>query len=211
MDILQALHWRYAVKQFSSRRLPDHQLRDLLEATRLSASSYGLQPYQLVVVESMPLRHQLLDYSQGQDKIVHSSHLVVFAAKTDIDQAFIAEHLHRLAAARAIAAEAVHGMAAHYEHVLITEKTAQQRRHWAQQQAYIALGNFLTCAALMGIDTCPMTGISSDDYDRVLGLTGQGLTTSAICAVGERHPADAAALLPKIRRHYDDLVIRMRS
>ena len=87
--------------------------------------------------------------------------------------------------------------------------TEQQRQEWAHQQAYIALGNLLTCAALMKIDTCPMTGFEREGFDKVLGLAGKGLTTSVLCPIGKRHPDDTSASMKRVRFDQDELVIAL--
>jgi nitroreductase len=118
MKLLEALDWRYAVKQFSDEKITMVKVKTSLNATRLIASSYGLKPY-------------------------------------------------------------------------------------------IALGNFLTCAAMMKIDSCPMTGFDNAGYDGVLDLAGKGLTTSVICPIGRRHRNDVQALSPKVRFDYEQIVREM--
>ena len=91
----------------------------------------------------------------------------------------------------------------------LAAKTPEQRQQWAHQQAYIALGNLLTCAAVMKIDSCPMTGFDSVGYDDVLGLAKKGLTTSVICPIGRRHLDDVQVHRPKVRFDYDELVMEI--
>ena len=88
-------------------------------------------------------------------------------------------------------------------------KTAGQKQQWSHQHAYIALGNFLTCAAMMKIDSCPMTGFDTAGYDDVLGLLEKNLTTSVICPIGRRHSNDVQALSPKVRFDYDQIVMEI--
>jgi len=84
MNIIQALNWRYAVRQFSSENIDAQRVQELLTATRLSATSYGLQPYRLITVNDLDVRKKLLEYSMGQDKVLNCSHLIVIAAQTTI-------------------------------------------------------------------------------------------------------------------------------
>jgi nitroreductase len=74
--------------------------------------------------------------------------------------------------------------------------TAQQ---WAAHQAYLALGNFITSAALMGIDTCPMEGFQPDEYNRILELAPKGLASVVCCAAGFRAADDKSATQKKVR------------
>ncbi|HEB27242.1 MAG TPA: hypothetical protein ENI05_05625, partial [Porticoccus sp.] len=78
-------------------------------------------------------------------------------------------------------------------------KSNAQVIEWAHRQAYIALGNLLTSAAVSGIDTCPMEGIDPAGFDEVLGLKALDLTTSVVCTLGYRNTADKHALKPKVR------------
>lgn len=209
MELMQALNWRYAVKKFTDSQLPNEKVKALLEATRLSPSAYGLQPYQILVVNCPTQRRELLTHSMGQDKILNSSHLLVLASYTDIDKSFIDKHLNLLSSNRDLNAEALQGMNSHYQQVLINNKTATQRQQWAVEQTYIALGTLLTSAALLKIDACPMTGFDAKGYDQVLGISEKGLTATVLCTLGERHPEDNSAYLPTVRRDYNDLVIEL--
>ena len=80
---------------------------------------------------------------------------------------------------------------------------------WAKLQSYIALGNFMTAAALMGVDTCPMEGFVPEKYDEILGLGDRGLTTAVLCPAGYRAEADKYDDLPKVRFDAADLVERI--
>lgn len=206
MNILDALNWRYAVRRFSNEVLDEGQLETLLTATRLSASSYGLQPYRLLVVRSPDVRRQLVRHSMGQDKVAQCSHLLVFAVPLTIGDETVDRYVQKMSEIRGRAPEEWNGLSGHIKGVLAS-MTEMQRRQWAHQQAHIALGNLLTSAALMQIDTCPMGGFEVEGYDSVLGLADKGLTSSVICAIGRRHPDDASADLKKVRFAQDELVM----
>ncbi|MFC1748605.1 NAD(P)H-dependent oxidoreductase [Pseudomonadota bacterium] len=206
MNLIKALEWRYAVRQFSSEPIDEQQVQALLTATRLSASAYGLQPYRLVVVNDMSVRRQLLKFAMGQDKVVHCSHLVVFAAQTDIGDEMVDRYMQSVAETRGTSIEALGGLAEHIKTVF-TNMTPVQKREWAHQQTYIALGTLLTAAAVMKIDSCPMAGFESHGFDDVLGLNELGLESSVICPLGLRHPEDSSALLPKVRYGQSEMII----
>lgn len=205
MNVIDALNWRYAVREFSTEVIAPAKLQQLLDATRLSPSSYGLQPYHLLVIQSPQLKQQLLEFSLGQDKVAQCSHLVVFAAHTNIGDATVNRYVKQFSQTRGVEASQLKNMEEHYKAALaVMDKS--QRQEWAHQQAYIALGNFLTCAALLKIDTCPMTGIEFDGYDRVLGLREKNLTATAVCPIGIRHPHDASAREKKVRFDEHEMV-----
>jgi nitroreductase len=208
MELLDALHWRYAVKQFSDKKVSEEDLKNLLNATRLSASSYGLQPYNIIVVESAKIRKQLLPFSYGQDKIAQSSHLIIFAAHSEVGDITVDRYINKHVMITGTSHEKLSNFSTHMKSAL-SNKTELQKQEWAHQQAYIALGNFLTCAAAMKIDSCPMTGIDNAGYDSVLGLDKRGLTTSVICPIGYRHRDDFQAHTPKVRFDYDEVIMEL--
>lgn len=208
MDLIESLNWRYAVKRFSAQQLPESVLQALIEATRLSASSYGVQPYQLLVIESASIREKLVEYSYGQDKVLHSSHLLVFAIPEDVGDTAVDRYINDYSVATDQPVSELLGYADHIKSVLAA-KSKTQRQQWAHQQVHIALGNLLTCAALMEVDTCPMGGFDKDGYDSVLKLTARGFKSSIICPIGYRHPDDKQASVPKVRRNYDDFIMWM--
>lgn len=208
MKLIDALHWRYAVKQFSAKKVPNDKLKELLNYTCLSASSYGLQPYKIIVVDSAVIRERLLPFSYGQNKILNSSHLIIFAAHTQVGDVTVDRYIAKYASINNLPLEQLSKFSAFIKSDL-NNKTLLQKQEWAHQQAYIALGNFLTCAAMMEIDSCPMTGFDAKGYDEVLALEKQGLTTSIICPVGYRHKNDNYATSPKVRFDYDEMIMAL--
>lgn len=207
MDIQAAMDWRYAVREFSSEKLDRQVVESLLDATRKSASSYGLQPYRVLLVESEAVRRDLLPFSFGQQKVVDCSHLLVFAADSEVGDNTVERYVHQLLKVRQISYDAISGYADHMKQALAS-KSHLEKQQWAHQQAYIALGTLLTVAAAMGIDSCPMTGFDRDGYNQVLRLSSRGLESTAIVALGRRSEHDRSAALPKVRMDYEDFVLR---
>lgn len=208
MELFDALNWRYAVKQFADKKLPADQVKSLVEAACLSASAYGLQPYSILIVENPAIRQQLLRYSYGQDKVVNSSHLIVFAAHTELGDVTVDRYIEKLAKLHQLPLKALADYSTYIKEDLAA-KTPAELQQWAHQQAYIALGNLLTSAALMQIDSCPMTGFDNQGYDQVLKLKEKGLTSTVICPVGYRSADDEQASKPKVRFGYDEMVLEV--
>ena len=208
MNIHEALDWRYAVREFSPEKLDGQTVETLVDAARKSASSYGLQPYKILIVESKPVRKDLLPSSYGQQKVLDCSHLIVFAAQTDIGDHTVDRYVTQFEKIRSVPAAEISGYVTHMKEALASKSQAEKQA-WAHQQAYIALGTLLTAAASMRIDSCPMTGFDHNAYDDVLGLAELGLESSAIVALGYRSARDRSSGLPKVRFDYDDLVITM--
>ncbi len=208
MNIHQALDWRYAVREFSNELLDNHTVETLMDAARKSASSFGLQPYRILVVESREVRQALLAHSFGQQKVLDCSHLIVFAVQTDIGDHTVDRYVAQFLKTRGVTADGIAGYVQHMKEALAA-KTAEEKRAWSHQQAYIALGTLLTAAAAMRIDSCPMTGFDHKAYDEVLGLADLGLESTAIVALGYRSALDVTAELPKVRFDYEDMVLRV--
>lgn len=208
MKLLEALNWRYAVNHFSRDKLSTEKLKTLLEAVRLSPSSYGLQPYKIIVIESPELRRELLPYSFAQDKVLNSSHLLIFAAHTNIGEHTVDNYIEQVALMQQTSNQQLSGFSNQMKQAL-NSMDDQQKQAWAHQQAYIALGNLLTSAAMMKIDTCPMAGFNQQGYDEVLKLKEQGLTSTVICPVGIRHPDDKQGQRPKVRFPFQQLIMEM--
>lgn len=202
--IIDALNWRSAVKKFdTSKKLTDSQLATILEAARLSPSSYGLQPWRFVVVTDPAVRAQLREASWGQAQITDASHLVVLAAQTP-DDALVDSYVANIAMSRGVSIDSLAGLAQMIKGML-AGMSAEQRLQWAQKQVYIALGVMLTVTAMLGVDSCPMEGFDPAKYDEILNLPQQGLHATVVCALGSR--AAEETTLSKIRLPMDVVVV----
>lgn len=205
MNFIDALNWRYAVNQFSTNKLNEQQINGLIESVRLSASSYGLQPYQLLVISSDTVKNGLLPFSYGQSKVANNSHLLVFAHKTRITQKDISLFISSLANSQNKPPIALND----YEQVISNDllaKTEDEQHSWAAQQCYIALGKLLSYTAINKIDTCPITGFDNQGFNQILGLNKHELNAEIICPVGFRSPDDNNAFRVKYRKSTTDLV-----
>lgn len=206
-QLLDALNWRYATKTFDpARKIPADTWAALEDSLVLSASSFGLQPYRFLVVSDPAVRAQLMPHAWNQRQVVDASHFVVFASRTSVTEPEIDALVKLTSTARGIPAEALAGYRGMMTGMLLAEGFRGFAPHWAARQAYIALGNLLTSAALLGVDTCPMEGYVPAEFDRILGLPEQGLTAAVACALGYRSATDKYAGLPKVRFAKADLV-----
>lgn len=199
-DLLQQLSWRYATKRFNpTRKIPADLWRALEQALVLSPSSFGLQPWKFIVAADPSLRERLRPASWNQAQIVEASQLVVFAHRKDLNASDVERYIRSIAAVRGVSEGSLEG----FKQIMITfvNRAGQgfDINAWAAKQVYIALGAFLTAAALLGIDACPMEGIEPDRYDEILGLNQQGYRTLCVAAAGYRADDDAYAQLAKVR------------
>jgi nitroreductase len=199
-QLLDQLNWRYATKQFD----PNHTIDTgdwaaLEEALRLSPSSGGLQPWKFIVITDPAVRAKLLPASYGQSQITDASHLVVFAAKKNFGEDDVDTFINHTAITRGVAVESLAPFRGMLVGGIVQAMDEQARDSWARNQVYIALGNLLTSAALLGIDACPMEGFDRAQYDQILGLKDQGYGTAVVAALGHRISTDKYADAPKVR------------
>ena len=207
--IVRQLNWRYATKKFDAKRkiqAPDW--RTLEQALVLSPSSFGLQPWKFFVVENPEVRAKLRQAAYNQPQITDASHLVVLAHRVGFSEKDLDRHLARVAEQRDVPVESLEGFK---NAMLPTVKRPQEQTDaWVSRQVYIALGNFLATAALLGIDACPMEGFDAAQFDEILGLKEQGYHAQVVAAAGYRAEDDAYAKLPKIRFSSEEVVAHVR-
>jgi nitroreductase len=205
-DLLCRLQWRYAVKKFdASRKISPTCWESLETVLQLTPSSYGLQPWKFFVVESNELREKLRASSYNQSQVTDCSHFLVFTHTPEVLEADVDKFLDAMAESRSIPRGKLDG----YRRVILGDVHGHRKAflsEWTRHQCYIALGNFMTSCALVGVDTCPMEGISPAQFDEILGLTSTRYRTVVACAAGYRSPEDAAASLPKIRYPKSEII-----
>lgn len=207
-QLLTQLNWRYATKQFDAqRKISAADWATLEEALVLSPSSFGLQPWKFLNISSPAVREKLLPLSWGQRQVVDASHFVVFAIKTNLTEADVETYLNRIAEVRGVPANSLNGFRDMLAGSIIKGLDEPTRRAWAMRQVYIALGNLLTSAALLGIDACPMEGLEPAKYDEVLGLPKQGLATVVAAALGYRAEGDKYAAAKKVRFPKEQVIL----
>ena len=208
MDILSKLNERYATKIFDpSKKVSESDMEKLLEAIRLSASSFGLQYYKVLVVKDPGIREQLRNAAWGQSQITDASALLVFAVKSDMDATSIDEFIDLVSETRNVPKTAL----AEYSNMMkgsIAGMTQEQIDTWNSKQAYIALGFGLVSAAILDIDACPMEGFNPVEFDKILNLNKQGLNSKVIMAVGYRSEDDKYQYLTKVRQKKEDMFVR---
>ncbi|MDX2243394.1 MAG: NAD(P)H-dependent oxidoreductase [Leptolyngbyaceae cyanobacterium bins.302] len=197
-QLLQQLHWRYATKKFdSTKKIPEDLWRTLEESLVLAPSSFGLQPWKFFVITDLELRQKLVEHSWGQQQVADASHLVVFAIKKELTSEDVDRYIDRIAEVRQVPLDSLQGFSNVIKGFL--EKPPVPPAEWATRQVYIALGQFMTSAALLGIDTCPMEGFIPPKYNEILNLEVQGYSAVVLCPAGYRAEDDNYATLPKVR------------
>jgi len=208
-NFLENQNWRYATKQFdASKKISDADLKTLKEAVRLSASSYGLQPYKVIIVETPEIREQLKAAAWGQAQLTDASHLFIFANDLNLDATSVDKYINNISAVRGVPADALGGFSDMMKGV-IANLSADAKHIWTAKQTYLALGNLLNAAAELKIDATPMEGFNAATFNEILGFDKLGLNASVIATVGYRHNDDKSQHLKKVRKSHEELFITL--
>ena len=197
--LLHALRWRYATKQFdAAHKIPANIWDALEESLVLTPSSFGLQPWKFLIIQDPAVRMKLAPESWNQPQVTAASHYVVLTARTDLTSEDINAWIARMAEVQSSDVASLAPLQGMIEG--FAQAMSQEARHeWNVRQVYIALGQLMATAASLGVDACPMEGISTSGYDHVLGLIGSGYATVVACALGYRAETDRHAKIPKAR------------
>ena len=205
MQITDALKWRYATKRFDpAKKVSDDDLRSLMEAVNLTATSFGLQHFRVTVVKNQSTKDRLLPASYNQPQIAECSHLFVFAAKTDMTGEYVDQFIRLMADTRDLELDKVSGFGDYIKGSL-KGKSTDFITNWNKRQAYMGLSTLLAAAAELRVDTCPMEGFDPAKYDEILGLTEKGLTATVIAPVGYRSEEDATQHHKKVRLPLEEM------
>ena len=196
MDFLDIAKSRYTTKKYDpSRRVSDEDIDRLKEILRLSPSSINSQPWKFFFIADPALREKLAEVSNhNKNKVLRSSHLVVFTVMDDIDQfeEYVNTHLPDGAVG--------------YYNMNIKPLSVAEKKAWMQHQVYISLGFFLSACASMGIDSTPMEGIQTAKYDEI--IAPKGYKTLFAVTLGYRDAADEnqLSITPKTRLKAEDVI-----
>lgn len=205
MELIKNLQWRYATKKFdTSKKVSEKELEQIMEAVRLSASSYGLQAYKVLVIEDEAVRKQLRAASWDQPQITDSSHLFVFCNYKQVNDQVIDEFIELNAGVKGIGSESLQPYADFLKNSL-TSRSEDDLQVWTSKQTYIALANLLAASAELKIDACPMEGFDAAAYNEILGLNEKGLSASVVAAVGYRSGDDETQFAAKVRKMKSEL------
>lgn len=208
-DVLSLLSWRYATKNMdSAKTVPDDKLEHILEAIRLSASSSGLQPYQVLVVTDPAIKEQIKPFAWNQSQVTDCSHLLVFAAWDNYTADRINMMFDLVNEQRGFKNE---GWEAYRQKLLAfyPQRSAEENFEHAARQAYIGLGSALIAAAEVQVDSTPMEGFEPAKVDEILNLRAEGLRSVLLLPLGYRaESGDWLVNLAKVRRSATDFIVR---
>lgn len=211
-EILKAFQFRHATKKFDDKKeIPEEDFQFILETARLSPSSFGYEPWKIIVVQNKEIREKLMPFTWGgQGQLPTASHFVLILSRNGKDMHFDAPYIQNKMKANGLSEESQKKRYSIYKtfqesdfHLLESERAMFD---WSSKQSYIALANLMTSAALIGIDSCPIEGFDKEKVEQVLKeegiLTGDNLELSVMAAFGYRTEEPRA----KTRDSLDTLV-----
>jgi len=205
-NYLESLQWRYATKQFDpTKKVSEEDINFLLESIRLTASSYGLQPYEVFVITDTAIKEKLKPVSWNQSQVVDASHIIVLANNTEFGDELVDNYIQNVSKTRNVAKDQLKGYSDFMKSTL-TPLSREEKSNWTAKQAYIALGNLLSAAATIHVDTCPMEGFSAEAVDEILQLKEKNLTAAVMIPVGYRSVEDNTQHFAKVRKQNKDLI-----
>ena len=199
MTLIEKLNWRYATKRMNGTKVPQEKIDRILEAIRLSPTSFGLQPFKVIVVEDPALREKIYNEACQQPQIKEASHILVFAANKKVSAGQVDDYMQLIAKTREIPVETLSGFRAAFDGIVAG--TAEQNFVWTARQAYIAFGVGIVAATNEDVDATPMEGFSTEALDKILGLSDQNLSATTILTLGYRdEKTDTLIHAAKVRK-----------
>lgn len=207
MSLVKSFEHRYATKKYDTTRKVDPALlADLTETVRLAPSSFGLQPYKFLIIEDKAKLEEISRAAHGQPQITTGAHVMVLAVETDIDERTIASYIDKAALARQTERKNLEARE-QFVNTVINKLDYSQRIVWAEKQAFLAIGVFISAAAEAGVDASPMEGFDNKRIDEILGLKERNLTSALLFVIGYRSAEDEFALIPKVRKKKEEIFI----
>lgn len=209
MQILDSLNWRYAVKKFDETKVvSETKIETIKRAFNLTASSYGLQPFKLVVIKNKELQNQLVAHSWNQKQVAQASHVLVITIPKMYSAEEVKIYFDRVKNVRNTPNDILDPFQKYLTDV-ISSKTQEELLAWNRNQAYLTLGNLLTVCAVEEIDSCPMEGFIPEKYDEVLGLAAQNLTSVLVLPIGYRADDDFMKSQKKVRKNLEEIILEV--
>lgn len=205
MNYIEALEKRYSVKKFDKLKKVSKEILDkILRASQLSASSLGLQPYRILVVESDEMKQKLIPAFRNPSQVSTCSHLLVLIAKKEIDEHYVDGYFRHIAEVRNLEIQQLDGFRASID-TFLNSYTESALEQWAEKQAYIVLGTMMMAAAIEQVDTCPMEGFIAPLLSDILKIDTKKENATVTLALGYRDAEDAYQYLKKVRKSKEKL------
>jgi nitroreductase len=204
MNYLEALSRRYSVKKFNKEIIPQEKLFNILESGKLSASSLGLQPYKILVVESEEMKQKLIPAFYNPSQISTCSHLIVIISKKTLDESYVNGYFRHISEVRETPLEKLE-LFRNSINQHISQKTQDEIFNWAEKQSYIVLANLMYAAAIENVDSCPMEGFRQELIEEILDVNPETEKVTVTLALGYRSEEDYFQHMKKVRKPNEKL------
>jgi nitroreductase len=202
-QIITSLNWRYATKKFDpDKKISESDFNDLIEAVRLTPTSFGFPHFRIINVTNPALRTAIRETAHDNASITDASHLLAITTPYSITTELIDKYLDNVSKIRDRSLESLEPF--RQSLLKLRDRSQPTQSHWIQKQAYIGLGFLLVACATMQIDSCPMEGFDSDQARIILGLDSNQ-TVPVLCPIGYRHPDDAPRV--KVRPPFHEFLV----
>lgn len=204
MNYLEALSRRYSVKKFNTEIILQETLHNILESGKLSASSLGLQPYKIIVVESKEMKEKLIPAFYNPSQISTCSHLIVIISKKILDESYVNGYFRHISEVRETSLDKLDPFRNSINQH-ISQKTQDEIFNWAEKQSYIVLANLMYAAAIESVDTCPMEGFRQNLIEEILDINPDEEKVTVTLALGYRSEEDHFQHMKKVRKPNEKL------
>ena len=210
MNLLELMNWRYAAKSMNGKAVPQEKIDNIIEAIRLTPTSSGLQPFEIIVISNSEMKEKIKPIAYNQAVVADCSHLVVFAAWDN----YTADRINKMFDLTNEVRGFTNPGWENYRNMLLNsypQRSEEINFNHASKQTYIALGIALVAAAAEGVDSTPMEGFDANALDALLNLKEKGLKSTAMLTLGYRNTEnDWLVNLKKVRRANNDFVTEIK-
>ena len=209
MNIIDSLEWRYACKKFDkNKKLNEEQVDALKRAFNLSATSYGLQPLKMLIVQHDEIKEKLFPLSYYQEQVTTCSHILILCIDTAFGEKDVDAYFDLEKNIRGVSEDVV-GQFRQQLKTIYNKKDRKEIDTSAIYQAYIAIGTLMTVCADQQIDSCPMEGFDPEKVDEVLDLKSKNLKSILMLPVGYRADDDVMRNMKKVRKPLNQVIIEL--
>jgi len=209
MKTIKSLKWRYACKKFNpNKKISDKKIKRLQKAFRLTATSFGLFPIKMLVIEDTKIKNKLIEHAYHQKQITDCSHLLVICIDNNMNDKTIDTHFELEKTKRNVKEEDIKSFKQNLKDSF-SKQSQDEKIQGAKNQAYIALGNLMTVCAIEKIDACPMEGFNPQKFNELLDLNSLNLESVLLLPVGYRANDDFMSKLKKVRKPLKEVIIKI--
>lgn len=189
MSIIDNLKWRHACKAMNGKIVPQETVDKILEAIRLAPTSLGMQAYKVFVIENKTLKQTIFNKACPQQPVVGCSHLLVFAARTEIAACDYDAYFNIMQTERNKTDEQIEKYREKIEG-FVNSKVGANQPAWLISQTYIGLGVACVAAAEAQVESVPIEGFDRNQMDEILSLKEKGYKSTLLLPLGYKDEAN---------------------